>query len=156
MTFNDPHACEPPRRVLAAIDGGPAARGAAAQAVALARACGAQLRFLHVADPRLLLGKVPLHEAGSDAMARQLAEGQRLVDEAVAQARTAGVAADGVVRRDAPQRVCDLVLREATDWRADLVVIGSHGRHGLSRLAMGSEAEAVMRHCEVPVLVVKA
>lgn len=143
------------RRVLAAIDDSPAAQRAAAQAIALARDCGASLRFLHVADPRLLLGALPLHDDARALLERQLAEGHRLVDGAVERAAAAGVGSDGVVRRDGPQRVCDLVLREAAEWRADLVVIGTHGRHGLDRLTLGSEAESVLRRCDVPVLVVR-
>jgi nucleotide-binding universal stress UspA family protein len=51
--------------------------------------------------------------------------------------------------------VSDLLLQEAAEWRADVVVIGTHGRHGLDRLALGSEAESVLRRCDVPVLVVR-
>jgi nucleotide-binding universal stress UspA family protein len=110
---------------------------------------------MHVADPRLLLGDLPLHESAEATMDAQVAAGQRLVEALVAQAAAAGVACDGVVRRDPPQRVADLVLREVGEWDADVLVIGSHGRQGLARLVLGSEAEAVLRRCGVPVLVVR-
>lgn len=145
----------PWRRVLVAVDPSPAAQRAAAQAVAAAHACGAALRVMHVADPRLLLGDLPLHDSAQAAMDAQAAAGQRLVEAWVAHAASAGVTCDGVVRRDPPQRVADLVLREVDEWGADLLVIGSHGRHGLARLVLGSEAEAVVRRCGVPVLVVR-
>jgi universal stress protein A len=47
------------------------------------------------------------------------------------------------------------ILEAAREWKADLVVIGSHGRRGLARLVMGSVAEGVTRHAPVPVLVVR-
>jgi nucleotide-binding universal stress UspA family protein len=43
----------------------------------------------------------------------------------------------------------------ARQWRADLIVMGTHGRRGMSRLAMGSDAELVVRSTPVPVLLVR-
>jgi hypothetical protein len=48
----------------------------------------------------------------------------------------------------------DVILNEAKACSADLVVMGTHGRRGLARLVMGSDAEAVVRTCAVPVLLV--
>ena len=53
-------------------------------------------------------------------------------------------------------RVCDLVVEQAREWKADLIVIGSHGRRGMSRLFLGSDAELVVRLAPVPVLLVRA
>ena len=47
------------------------------------------------------------------------------------------------------------IVMFATDQNADLIVMGSHGRTGISRLVMGSVAEAVMRRARCPVMVVK-
>ena len=44
---------------------------------------------------------------------------------------------------------------DATKWDADLVVIGSHGRHGLGRLLLGSGAEEILRLAPVPTLMVR-
>ena len=44
---------------------------------------------------------------------------------------------------------------EAVNWKADLIVIGTHGRSGLSRLLLGSVAEEVVRGASVPVLLVR-
>lgn len=46
------------------------------------------------------------------------------------------------------------ILKTAKDWDADLLVLGTHGRTGLKHLLMGSTAERVMRHSEIPVLMV--
>ena len=52
-------------------------------------------------------------------------------------------------------RVCEQVAEEARLVRADMIVLGSHGRRGLARVLMGSDAEQIVRHAPVPVLVVK-
>lgn len=44
------------------------------------------------------------------------------------------------------------IVEEAARWGADLIVMGTHGRHGLERLMQGSHAEHVVRHTSVPVL----
>jgi nucleotide-binding universal stress UspA family protein len=52
-------------------------------------------------------------------------------------------------------RTADEIVREAKQWPADLIVLGTHGRRGLKRLAMGSDAEMVLRLAPVPVLMVR-
>ena len=52
------------------------------------------------------------------------------------------------------RRVSDCIVAAARQWSADLIVMGTHGRRGMSRLAMGSDAELVVRSTPVPVLMV--
>jgi nucleotide-binding universal stress UspA family protein len=47
------------------------------------------------------------------------------------------------------------IVQSAKGWNADLIVMGTHGRSGLSRLLMGSVAEHVVRHAACPVLTIK-
>ncbi len=47
------------------------------------------------------------------------------------------------------------LVAQAKDWKADLIVVGTHGRRGLKRLVMGSDAELVLRHSPFPVLMVR-
>jgi len=77
------------------------------------------------------------------------------VDEAAAPARAAGVAVDDAIEDSLHGRVCDLVAKAAVDWKADLLVIGTHGRRGLDRLLLGSDAEQILRTAPVPVLLVR-
>ena len=49
----------------------------------------------------------------------------------------------------------DQILAAAREWEADVIVIGTHGRSGVSRLVLGSTAESVVRHAPCPVLVIK-
>lgn len=52
-------------------------------------------------------------------------------------------------------RVCDLIVDEARRCGAGLIVMGTHGRRGLKRVALGSDAELVVRVSPVPVLLVR-
>jgi nucleotide-binding universal stress UspA family protein len=49
----------------------------------------------------------------------------------------------------------ELILEEAHKWGADLIVVGSHGRHGLSRFLLGSVSEAVASHASCSVEIVR-
>jgi len=51
--------------------------------------------------------------------------------------------------------VCDVVAEQASIWKADLIVIGTHGRRGAKRLLMGSDAEQIVRSAPAPVLLVR-
>jgi nucleotide-binding universal stress UspA family protein len=53
-------------------------------------------------------------------------------------------------------RAADFIVEQANKWRADLIVLGTHGRRGVKRLVMGSDAEQVIRTARVPVLLVKS
>ena len=54
-----------------------------------------------------------------------------------------------------PGRVAEVIVQAARDWKADLIVVGTHGRRGVSHLFLGSDAEAVARLSPVPVLLVR-
>ena len=77
---------------------------------------------------------------------------KRVAEEAAARLRRTGLDARGIMKRGDPR----IVLEEtARSERADLVVVGSHGRSGIKRLFLGSVAAHVVTHAPCPVLVVK-
>ena len=53
-------------------------------------------------------------------------------------------------------RVANAIVDQAKRWRADVIVMGTHGRRGLNRVFLGSDAELVARYSPVPVLLVPA
>ncbi len=142
-------------RILVPVDGSPPAELGLLEAIGLAARLGSKLHLLNVVDARLLFVEVSAYVAPDRLLDDWRAAGQRLVDAAVAQAGAKGVVADGVVRCDPGMRVCDVILEEARQSAAELIVMGTHGRHGLSRLALGSDAELVLRESAVPVLLVR-
>jgi nucleotide-binding universal stress UspA family protein len=60
-----------------------------------------------------------------------------------------------VLRHCSAGRVSDVIVKEAAQWPADLIVLGTHGRRGAGRLLLGSDAEQVLRVAPVPVLLVR-
>lgn len=143
------------QRILVPLDGsGPSQRGLQ-EAVALARALGAQLVLLHVVDdfPRHLeLAPAPAYR---EALQRLRRRGEALLDEAREQAASAGVGAEALLQEIGAQTVGDAIVQQARASRCELIVMGTHGRRGLQRLAMGSDAELVLRTSPVPVLLLR-
>ena len=141
--------------ILVPIDGSATANRGLQEAIRLARTTGARLSILNVIDARLLVTQVSEHASPKALLAAWTADGQRLVDEATATAREQGVTAEGAVHYDPGLRICDQILGEQECVGAQLIVMGTHGRSGLRRVALGSEAELVLRASAVPVLLVR-
>jgi nucleotide-binding universal stress UspA family protein len=91
-----------------------------------------------------------------DLLEKMRDAGRVILDDASDQARKAGILVEPVLRESGGRRVSKTILKEALSWPADLIVMGTHGRRGLSHLALGSDAELVVRESPVPVLLVRA
>ncbi len=145
------------KRILVPIDGSDTAQRGLQVAVdlALAMKAPAHLILLHVVEqpPYLSEGGVAYDSA---ALLRGLRDhGQGLLDRARAQCEAAGLTAEADIQ-DAGGRIADTVSDRAHERGCDLVVMGTHGRRGVSRWVMGSDAEIVARHSPVPVLLVRS
>jgi nucleotide-binding universal stress UspA family protein len=81
--------------------------------------------------------------------------GNRLLDQAVAKATSAGCHADRMLLESVDRRVADLIIEAAGQWKADLVVAGSHGHSGFERLLVGSVAEHLVRGVNTSLLLVR-
>jgi nucleotide-binding universal stress UspA family protein len=142
------------RRILHPTDFSAASAPAFRRAVALARACRAPLVLAHVMTPPSPFigeGTPPASYADLLSLARRSAK--RRLAGVLARARRQGVRALVVFTEGLP---ADEILRAARRARADLIVMGTHGRTGVSRLFMGSVAERVVRESRCPVLTVRA
>ena len=83
-------------------------------------------------------------------------EGGRLVlERASALVRQQGVECETALLESVGGPAADFIVSQAEEWPADLIVMGTHGRRGLRRLAMGSDAEGVMRRAPVPLMLVR-
>jgi nucleotide-binding universal stress UspA family protein len=71
--------------------------------------------------------------------------GKKIFATAEAKVRKRGVRTDAVLVETLGHRVADVIIGQAKKWRADLIVLGTHWRRGLTRLVMGSDAEGVVR-----------
>lgn len=142
-------------RILVPLDGSATASRGFQEACALAKRLGSTLHLLHVVDARLLIAEMSVYLPPDQMLQSWRSAGEKLIGEAIAQAREQGLTADGVVRSDPAQRVCDVIVQEATNAKAELIVMGTHGRRGFKRVALGSDAELVLRESPVPVLLVR-
>jgi nucleotide-binding universal stress UspA family protein len=142
-------------RILVPLDGSATAQRGLAEAIALAGRLGSTLHLLNVVDARYLVADASLYAPPTQLLGDWQAAGEKLLTDAVAQAQAKGVKTDSIVVCDPGQRVCDLILAEARKTGAELIVMGTHGRRGFSRLTLGSDAELVLRESPVPVLLIR-
>ena len=144
------------RRVVAPVDFSDAAADAARHAAALAAAYGARLDLLFVVDTALVASAtVPFvgsFQVSTDEVRRNAEEGLQALARKLEE-EFPGVGAVGVEVRVG--RPATAVAAFAAERGADLLVIGTHGRSGMSRLLMGSVAEEVVRTAPCPVFTVK-
>ena len=142
------------KRILVPIDGSATSAAGLKEAVKLARLPGARLRLLHVVDESPILN---MPEAGYtiDTVIEDLKlNGKAVLAKAAKAAAAQGAKCESAMIESMGMRVADQITRDAKRWRADLIVIGTHGRSGVQRLLMGSDAELVVRNTTVPVLLV--
>ena len=143
-------------KILVPVDGSPTSDRGLDEALKLAGLANARLMLLHVVDLTSLYLAPEMASAATADTVRLLREaGQTILARAKARAEAAGRPAETTLV-DGLVRVCDEIVKTATDWGAELVVIGTHGRRGVRRLLLGSDAEQVLRLSPVPVLLVRA
>jgi nucleotide-binding universal stress UspA family protein len=146
------------RKILVAVDGSSASNNGLREAIRLARAERAALWVMHVVDeyPALAaLDGMMAGAPGADLVPVLRERGKKVLARAKAAAQTAGVRATTVLREGLGPAAYPIV-REAKKIGADVIVLGTHGRRGVRRLVMGSDAEQVVRTASVPVLLVRA
>jgi len=142
------------RRILHPTDFSRASAPALRRAVALARACRAPLVLLHVmTPPSPFIGEDTPPSSYVDLLILARRSAKRRLAAVFVRVRRTGVRARAVFAEGLP---ADAILRAARRMRADLIVMGTHGRTGVSRVFMGSVAERVVRQSRCPVLTVRA
>jgi nucleotide-binding universal stress UspA family protein len=82
-------------------------------------------------------------------------EGKKVLEEAAAQAEKEGVHAETAQLESRGRPVSDVILSDVKRSKSDVIVMGTHGRRGLNRLLLGSDAERVLRDAAVPVLLTR-
>ena len=141
------------QRILVPVDGSPTSLRGLDEAVKLAKLTGAHLRLVHVVDEFSFATGFEVYLADTITLLKQ--GGQQILKEARARVAAAGLEAETVLFESVGRRVSDFVCEAANAWKADLIVIGTHGRRGVGRWLLGSDAERIMREAPVPVLLVR-
>lgn len=144
------------QRILVPVDGSPTANAGLGEAIRLAALTGARLRLPYLVDEMpTLLSAGSFGGMGGDVFSVLKENGERVLEQAQDQAERGGIAAETVLIDSMNGRLCDHVAQQAIQWPADLIVLGTHGRRGVGRLLLGSDAEQVLRIAPVPVLLVR-
>ncbi|WP_447980654.1 universal stress protein [Candidatus Nitrospira bockiana] len=138
-------------RILLPVDFSDCSLDALEYGVQIAQRLGARVMVLHVLEPvayglDFTLG----HAAAQQALRARVEAELRRLEEAI---RSKGVPIEHRIKGGLP---ADSILESAQESDADLIVMGTHGRRGLSHVLKGSVAEAVLRRASCPVLTVKS
>jgi nucleotide-binding universal stress UspA family protein len=142
-------------KILLAIDDSKFSQAAVQSVIARDCSPGTEAKVLHVVEPpSLLLGREmtgfdPEFEAVWKALREQA---KALVTKATDALRKSGLNVTPALEEGDPK---SKIIDVASDWKADLIVLGSHGRKGLNRFLMGSVSEAVVRHAPCSVEIVR-
>ena len=142
------------KHILVPVDGSPTAALAIDKAIALAKAFDSTVTAIYVIDP------YPFTGVGTDyayGQAQYLTAATAEANEAIRGAKQAFEAAGIAVKTALVEghAVYKGILETAASGGADLIVMGSHGRRGLEKWMLGSVAQRVVSHANVPVLVVR-
>jgi nucleotide-binding universal stress UspA family protein len=144
------------KRILVAVDASDTGEQALQMAIGLATESQAQLRIVHAVDVSNV--NMESEQLSHSAMTEKIKKnGQDTLRNAEMKAAAAGIEAETnlVVMETLKPRIAEAIIEDAEAWPADLIVIGTHGRRGLSRLVVGSVAEGIVRGATQPVLLTR-
>lgn len=145
------------KRILVPIDGSRTSDLGLDEAIRMAQRERATLCLLHVVDESVLSRNLEVSGAAVERLLESLREsGQVILARAASRLRKRRVRFKTVLVENILRDVAGVIVGQAKKWRADLIVIGTHGRRGLTRMVMGSDAEGVVRMTPVPVLLVRS
>jgi nucleotide-binding universal stress UspA family protein len=141
------------KMILIATDGSDKSNLAAQEGIDLAKSLGAEVLALNVINEVVIASAV--RQLGSDRKVvedKLMAGGQKAVESIKKLGASAGVKVDVLVRMGSP---ANMVIDIARNEGADLIVMGSHGESGASKLLIGSVVQKVLYWATIPVLVVR-
>jgi nucleotide-binding universal stress UspA family protein len=145
------------KRILVPIDGSATSNLGLQQAIQLAKDQKATLLLLHVVDESPLIHSAMTSGSIFTDLMKSLTEnGEKILLKAEGIARQQRVKTQTTLVEHSLGPVADAILKHTKKLRADLIVIGTHGRRGGARLIMGSDAENVVRQSTVPVLLIRS
>ena len=142
-------------KILVPIDGSETSAMGLNEAVRLAKNQGARIRLVHVVNELLVLLPDAYINMGRviDELRRT---GKIVLETAESSVRSAGVQVDTTLIEAMGNQAGVQIVRQAQEWGADLIVCGTHGRRGIRRIVMGSDAEYIVRHTPVPILLIRS
>lgn len=143
------------QRLYVPVDDSTTSQRALDEAIQFARETGAKIRLAHVVDlAQFGWGGTEFLDA-SELQKNVREAGEKVLAEAVARVLEAGQHAEHVILESWGDKISDVLTQDASQWRADLIMMGTHGWGELMQLLMGSVAEGVLRQADVPVLLIR-
>ena len=139
-------------KILLATDDSKFSEAAADYLVGQLRPQDAEVRVLHVVEPSVISEPPQMSKGYYPELEDQLPQAREVVDRAAKALSSAGFRVTTSVETGDARSV---ILDDAAEWHADLIVLGSHGRKGLGRFLLGSVSEAVARHARCSVEIVR-
>ncbi len=137
------------KKILIPTDGSEANSVAVEKGLSLARLIGAKAKILFVVDTSTFID-LPPDDLVTNITSHMKNKGEEVLDKIEEKSDEFGVDIERSVKEGHP---VGIIIEESED--SDIIVIGTHGRSGFSRLLLGSTAEKVIRHAECPVMVIK-
>lgn len=145
------------KQILVPVDGSDTATRALVAALQLARDGGGRVRLVHVVEELAFVDGYDMYGGQTGELLQVMREaGDKVLDAGLAIARSAGVEADKQLFDKFGERLSEVVAGAARQWKADLIVVGTHGRRGIGRVLLGSGAEQIIRLAPTPVLVIRS
>lgn len=143
-------------KILVPIDGSETANLGLNEAIKLAKNQGARMRLVHIVNELIMAGTEAYSTNFTQIIDILRAGGQTILADGESVVRSAGVEVDTAFVEVIGGQAGDHIVQQAIKWGADLIVCGTHGRRGLRRLVLGSDAEYIVRHTPVPILLVRS
>ena len=140
-------------KILVPVDGSETSTRGLNEAIKIAKAQGSQLLLVHIVNEFILDITYSAGYFPQNLIDSLVKTGRAVLDAAESAAKKEGVKVDSVLIESIGGVAADLILAQAKKWKPDLIVMGTHGRRGLARVALGSDAENVVRAATVPVTV---
>lgn len=145
------------KRIAVAVDGSDTSAAALNEAVKLAKVMNSRLLLLYVCEEIPVIwnieGMTPFPM--EDVTKAFIESGKQVLQKDKLRLAGSGISVETRLVEDYNARIGSVICKEAEQWLADLLVVGTHGRKGLDHLLLGSVAESVMRTASIPVLLVR-
>ena len=142
-------------RILVPVDGSATSASGMTEAIRLAQDQHATLRLIHVVNELILMTSLDTGFGMSNVVESMRKHGEAVLKNSESAVRAAGVEVDSILIEAMGDQAGTFIVQQAIEWRANLIVMGTHGRRGVRRMVMGSDAEFVVRHTPVPVLLIR-
>jgi nucleotide-binding universal stress UspA family protein len=145
------------KRIMVAVDGSHTSELALHEAINLAKALEGRLRLVHAVDEISANWYAGGYANPAEIWEAMAKSGRDILEKAAAAVAEAGLETDTkLIEINTPgRRIPEVIAEEADAWPADLIVVGTHGRRGLSHVFLGSVAEGIVRVSAKPVLLIR-